>query len=89
MAYPVEDQAHPVTVLDRAGVDDDAHRQLFAINQSVDFTALHLFASVVTHLAVSTAPFSHDLTDWLSRTAAEGLASHPSARATPCTEELS
>jgi len=28
-------------------------------------------------MAVVTAPFSADLTDWLSRTAAEGLASRP------------
>ena len=54
-AYLVEDQA--VTVLDRGGVDNDAQRQPFAVNQGVDFTALHLLASVVSHLAVSTAPF--------------------------------
>jgi hypothetical protein len=58
-------------------VDDDLHRQPFAVDQGVDFAALHLLAGVVTHFVVFTAPFSADLTDWLSRTAAEGLASRP------------
>ena len=39
---------------------------------------LALLAGVVTDLLVITAPFSADLTDWLSRTAAGGLASRPS-----------
>jgi hypothetical protein len=55
-------------------VDNDPHRQPFGIDQSVDFAALHVLAGVVTHLVVFTAPVSADLTDWLSRTAAEGLA---------------
>jgi hypothetical protein len=58
-------------------VDDDAHRQPFTVDQSVDFAALDPLAGVITHLSVVTAPFSADLTDWLSRTAAEGLASRP------------
>jgi hypothetical protein len=58
-------------------VDDDPHRQPFAVDQGVDLAALHLLAGVVAQLAISTAPFSADLTDWLSRTAAEGLASRP------------
>ena len=58
-------------------MNDDAHRQPFTVDQGVDFAAIHLLASVVTHLVVSIAPFSADLTDWLSRTAAEGLASRP------------
>jgi hypothetical protein len=58
-------------------VDDDPHRQPFTIDQSVDFAVLDPLAGVITHLAVVTAPFSADLTDWLSRTAAEGLASRP------------
>ena len=58
-------------------MDDDAHRQPSTVDQSVDFAALHLLAGVVTHLVVSTAPFSADLTDWLSKTAAAGLASLP------------
>jgi hypothetical protein len=45
----------------------------------VDFAALDLLAGVVTDLLVIiTAPFFADLTDWLSRTAAERLASGPS-----------
>jgi hypothetical protein len=58
-------------------VDDDAHRQPFTVDKGVDFAALDPLAGVVTHLVVSTAPFSADLTYWLSRTAAEGLISRP------------
>ena len=58
-------------------MNDDTHRQPFAVDQHVDFTALDLLAGVVTDLVVSTAPFSADLTDWLLRTAADGLASGP------------
>jgi hypothetical protein len=76
-AYLVEDESGPVAVLDRGRVDDDAHRQPFRVDQGVDFAALHLLAGVVTHLVVSTAPFFADLTNWLSRTVAEGLASRP------------
>jgi hypothetical protein len=73
----VGDQAGPVAILDFGRVDDDAHRQPFTVDQSVDFAALDPLAGVITHLAVVTVPFSADLTDWLSRTAAEGLASRP------------
>jgi hypothetical protein len=58
-------------------MDDDPHRQPFAVDQGVDFAVLDLLPDVVTDLLVITAPFSADLTDWLSRTAAEGLASRP------------
>jgi hypothetical protein len=73
----VEDQAGSVAILDFGRVDDDPHRQPFTVDQSVDFAALDPLSGVITHLAVVTAPFSADLTDWLSRTAAEGLASRP------------
>ena len=43
----------------------------------MDLAALHLLAGVVTHRVVFGAAFFADLTDWLSRTAAEGLASRP------------
>ena len=58
-------------------MDNDPHRQPFAINQDVDLAALHLLAGVVTHRVVFAVPFPADLTDWLSRTAAEGLVSRP------------
>ena len=64
-------------MLNRGGVDNDPHRQPFGVDQAVDLAALYLFAGVVTHLVVVTAPFSADLIDWLSRTAAEGLTSRP------------
>src|SRR5215470_13983896 len=77
----VEDETGPVAVLNGSGVDDDPHWQPFAVDQGVDLAALHLLAGVVAHLVVFTAPFSADLTDWLSRTAADGrLASHPLAQ---------
>jgi hypothetical protein len=82
-SYLVEHQPGPVAILDR-GVNDDPRRQPFAVDQEVDFAALHLLASVVPHLVVLTAPFAADLTDWLSRTAAEGGLRPPSARAGPC-----
>jgi hypothetical protein len=63
-SYLVEHQPGAVAILDRIG------------SPSVS-TAFHLLAGVVTHLVVFTAPFSADFTDWLSRTAAEGLASRP------------
>ena len=58
-------------------MDDDPDRQPLAVDEGVDFAALHLLAGVITHLVVSAAPFSADLTDWLLRAAADGLASRP------------
>ena len=52
-----QDQAGSVAFLDRGGVDNDPHRQPFAIDQGIDFAALHLFVGVVTYLSVVTAPF--------------------------------
>jgi hypothetical protein len=63
-SYLVEHQPGAVAILDRIG------------SPSVS-TAFHLLAGVVTHCVVFTAPFSADFSDWLSRTAAEGLASRP------------
>jgi hypothetical protein len=48
----VEDQAGPVAVLDRGGMDDDLHWQPFAVDQSVELAAPDLLAGVVTHLAM-------------------------------------
>jgi hypothetical protein len=73
----VEDQPGPVAVLDCGGVDENPHRQPFTPDQGVDLAALDPLADVVTHFVVVPAPFSADLIDWLSRTAAEGLASCP------------
>ncbi len=76
-SYLVEHQPGAVAILDRGRVDNHPHRQSLGIDQGVDLAAFHLFAGVVTHLVVFTAPFSADFTDWLSRTAADGLASRP------------
>ena len=64
-------------ILNGGRVDNDPHWQPFAVDQGVDFAALHLLAGVVPHLAIVTAPLPADLITWLSRTAAEGLASRP------------
>ena len=74
----VEDEGGAVAILGAGGVDDDAHRQTQGIDQGVDLAAFHLLAGVVTHGVVFAAPFSADFSDWLSRTAALGLASRPS-----------
>ena len=58
-------------------MNNDPHRQPFGVDQGVDLAAFHLLAGVVTQFVVFAAPFSADFTDWLSRTAAEGLASRP------------
>ena len=58
-------------------MNDNPHRQPLAVDQGMDLAAFDLLAGVIAHLAVVTAPFSADLTDWLSSTAAEGLASRP------------
>jgi hypothetical protein len=52
------DQLGRVAILDRGGMNDDTHRQPFAVDQHVDFTSLDLLAGVVTHLVVFAAPFS-------------------------------
>ena len=56
-AYLLEYQLSPVAVLNSGGVDDDRHREPFAVNQCVDLTTLDLLAGVVTHLGILTAPF--------------------------------
>jgi hypothetical protein len=74
-----------VAVLDRGRVNDHPHRQPLGIDHGMDFAAFHLLAGVVTHLVVFAAPFSADFNDWLSRTAAEGLASRPTrSRSATC-----
>ena len=76
-SYLVEHQPGAVAILDCGRVDDHPHRQSLGIDQGMDLAAFHLLAGVVTHLVVFTAPFSADFSDWLSRTAADGLASRP------------
>ena len=78
----VEHQRRPVTVLDRGRVDDNAERQAFGVDQRVDLAPLHLLRGVEAYAAVRTTPFSADFTDWLSSTAALGLASRPSCSRT-------
>ena len=71
----VENEGRAIAILEPGGVDDDTHGQFEGVDQGVDLAALYLLAGVVTHGVVFTAPFSADFSDWLSRTAAVGLAS--------------
>ena len=81
----IEHERRSIAVLQASRMDDDAQGQALRIDQRVNFAALHLFAGVVAGQAVMTAPFSADLTDWLSITAAVGLASRPmSSRKSIC-----
>ena len=71
----VEDEGCPITILDTRGVDDDPYWQSFSIDERMDFAPLDLLAGVIAYLAGKTAPFSAAFSDWLSMTAAVGLAS--------------
>jgi hypothetical protein len=73
-----EDKSGAVAILHAGRVDDDLHRQAFAVDQRMDLAALQALACVIAHLVVLRPPFSADLTVWLSRMAAVGLASRPS-----------
>jgi len=72
-----------LSVMAKAMWTEEQHREPF--DQGVDIAALHPLACVVTHLVFFAAPFSVDLIEWLSRAAAEGLASRPTnaARGAP------
>ena len=71
----VEHERGAVSVLHSGRVNDDAQRQALCVDQRVKLAALDLLAGVVAGQAVMTAPFSADFNDWLSMTAAVGLAS--------------
>ena len=73
-----EDQGGAVTILHAGRVDDDPHRQALGVDQRMDLATLQTLAGVVAHLVIVRPPFSADLTVWLSRMAAVGLASRPS-----------
>jgi hypothetical protein len=55
-AYRVENRPGAVAVLHRGGVDNDAHRQPFAVDLGMNLAVPDLLAGVVTHLIVCTAP---------------------------------
>ncbi len=74
----IEHQRRAVTILDAGGMDHDPDRQAFSVDERVKLAALYFLAGVVAHLVVFAAPFSADLSDWLSRMPAVGLASRPS-----------
>ena len=81
----VEHEGRAIAILYPGRMDDNAHRQAFGINERVNLAALHFLAGVIAYSAVVTAPFSADFKDWLSMTAAVGLASRPrSSRKSMC-----
>lgn len=73
----IEDERRAIAVLDTCGMNDGPQRQALRIDQRVNFAPLDLLSGVIAYLAVKTAPFSAALSDWLSMTAAVGLASRP------------
>lgn len=77
-ADAVQHERRSVSVLDAGGMDDKPERQALGVDQNMSLAALYSLAGVVTHRVDFTPPFSADLTDWLSRIAAVGLASRPS-----------
>src|SRR5512136_2207744 len=81
LADLVEDQGRSIAVLNAGGMNDHTHRQTLGVDQGVDLAALHLLSGVVSHCVIFTpvfaAPFSAGFSDWLSMTAAVGLASRP------------
>lgn len=78
LADLIQHQSRAVAILYSGGMDHDPDRQPFGVDERVKLAALHLLCGVVTYLVVSAAPFSADLSDWLSRTPAVGRASRPS-----------
>jgi len=73
----IEDERRAIAVLDTGGMNDGPQRQALRIDQRVNFAPLDLLSGVIAYLAVKTAPFSAAFSDWLSMTAAVGLASRP------------
>jgi len=73
----IEDERRAIAVLDASGMNDGPQRQALRIDQRVNFAPLDLLSGVIAYLAVKTAPFSAAFSDWLSMTAAVGLASRP------------
>ena len=73
----IEDERRAIAVLDAGGMNDGPQRQALRIDQRVNFAPLDLLSGVIAYLAVKTAPFSAAFSDWLSMTAAVGLASRP------------
>ena len=78
LADLAQHQSRAIAILDAGGMNYDPDWQPLGVDERVKLAALHLLAGVVPHLAVAAAPFSADLSDWLSRTPAVGLAARPS-----------
>ena len=78
VAYPLEQQFGAIPVLNIGRMDDYRNNQTQRVYQQVAFAAVDFLAGIIS----MDPPFSVVLTDWLSRMAALGSASRPTARRT-------
>jgi hypothetical protein len=53
----IEDKRGAIAVLDAGGMNDGPQRQAFGVDKGVNLAPLDLLASVITYLAIKTAPF--------------------------------
>jgi len=63
MMYPVDHQRRTIAILDTCGMDDDAQRKPFGIDERMDLAPFDFLAGIVAYAAIVAAPFSADLTD--------------------------
>lgn len=63
LADLIEHQCCAIAILDAGGMNNDADRQSFGVDEGVNLAALHFLAGIISHLVVATAPFSADLSD--------------------------
>ena len=66
-----------VAILNVGAMHDGVHQQALRIDEDMPLLAFDLLACIKAMRVDATAPFSADLTLWLSRIAAVGLASRP------------
>jgi hypothetical protein len=79
IAYQMQQDFCSVTILNIGCMNDYGNNQSKCIYEEMTFAAVYLLAGIIS----VEPPFSVVLTDWLSRMAALGSASRPSAMRTP------
>lgn len=78
IAYQMEEDSRSVTILNVGCMNDCSNNQSKRIYEEMTFAAVDFLAGIIS----MEPPFSVVLTDWLSRMAALGSASRPSAMRT-------
>ena len=78
-----EQSGRPIAILDIAGVDPGREEVPGGVGNDVALATVDLLARIIPSRPGSTPPLSVVLTDWLSITPADGLASRP-ARSRAC-----